>query len=184
MCARVHVRDPRSWLRMRRELSSSLSQTHLIYGGWLQVLSGLVQQCCSWRLSSWRLCDPTKSSVLKFTATEAVRSDPADDKHKPGLIFFGLCELQRKQDPWHGSCTEERMSSLEILMKWHLKKKKKSELHKEKPAVFGVLPHLLQTAYTLPLRRLCCRNWKASLSEFAAAADFQAMVKCRKTLDF
>lgn len=112
---------PRTWLRVRRELSSSSSHTHLIYGGWLRVLSELVRQCSSWRLSSWRHGDPTDSSVLRFTAKETVRSEPAEDRHKPGLIFWA-CELQRKQDHWAGGSTEERKRSLEILMKWPLKK--------------------------------------------------------------
>lgn len=94
---------PRSWLCISRELSSRSSQTHLIYGGWLQVLSELVQQCCSWRLSSWRHDDPTESSVLRFTATGTVRSDPADDKHKPGLIFWAYVSCRANRTPDMGA---------------------------------------------------------------------------------
>lgn len=116
---------PRSWLRVRRELSSSSSQTHLAYGGWLQALSELVQQCRSWRLSSQRRDDPTESSTLRFAAAETVCSDPAGDKHQPGLIFWAVCKLQCKQDPWHGSRAEGRMSSMEILMRWQIWEEKK-----------------------------------------------------------
>lgn len=91
---------PRSRLRIRRELSSSSSQTRLIYGGWLQVLSELVQQFCSWRLSSWRHGDSTDSSVLRFTAKESVRSDPAYNKHKQELICWASvsCSANRTTD--------------------------------------------------------------------------------------
>lgn len=94
---------PQSWLCIRRELTCSSSQTHIIYGSWLQVLSELVQQRCRWRLSSWRHGDPKESSVLRFTATKTVHPDPADDKHKPGLIFWASVSCRANRTPDMGA---------------------------------------------------------------------------------
>lgn len=126
MCAHIHVRDPGAGYVWGGSCLAARLRHVSCMGADYRSCQGLFSSAAVEDSHPQDLVIPTKSSVLRFTATEAVRSDPADDKHKPGLIFWGLRELQSKQDPWHGSCTEEGMSSPEILMKWHLKKKKKT----------------------------------------------------------